>query len=128
MDGDGQSGAGFGTDSIPRGADEVDENMNSDGQAGVGTDDGLGVGHQAPVDLPYSAEYHTPVMVNEVCEVLVTDPGGVYIDGTLGGGGHSNALVERLSLGGRVLAVDRDPEVCACVCVCMVWSGVNVVW
>ena len=61
--------------------------------------------------LPFSSSYHTPVMVNEVCEALVTDPNGVYVDCTLGGGGHSNALLERfLGSEGSVLGLDRDPE------------------
>mmetsp|Transcript_46293 Transcript_46293/g.93444 ORF Transcript_46293/g.93444 Transcript_46293/m.93444 type:complete len:444 (+) Transcript_46293:78-1409(+) len=69
-----------------------------------------------PAILPFASEYHTPVMVKEVVETLVHDPTGVYIDGTLGGGGHSEAILGRLaSLGGagQLLAVDRDPEALA---------------
>lgn len=66
--------------------------------------------------LPFASEYHTPVMVNEVVDTLVHDPCGVYVDCTLGGGGHSEAILERLAslgAGGRLLAVDRDPEALA---------------
>lgn len=53
--------------------------------------------------------YHTPVLVDEVVRLLDPARGGVYFDGTLGGGGHSEAILEA---GGeaRVIAVDRDPE------------------
>jgi len=65
-------------------------------------------------DLPFSSEYHTPVMVREVCDALVWDPGGTYVDGTLGGGGHSAAILERINeAGGKLLAVDRDPQALA---------------
>ena len=53
--------------------------------------------------------------MTEVCEALVTDPNGVYVDCTLGGGGHSSALLEGgyLGPGGRVLGLDRDPDALA---------------
>lgn len=53
--------------------------------------------------------YHVPVMVREVIEYLEPERGGVYFDGTAGGGGHSEAILVR---GGesRVIAVDRDAE------------------
>lgn len=53
--------------------------------------------------------YHTPVLVGEVVRWLEPSRGGVYFDGTLGGGGHSEAILES---GGeaRVIGVDRDPE------------------
>ena len=38
---------------------------------------------------------HIPVMLNEVLEALEAHPDGVYCDGTLGGGGHSEALLEK---------------------------------
>jgi len=69
-----------------------------------------------PSQLPFSSEYHTPVMVNEVCDALLTDPDGVYADCTLGGGGHSSALVQRIrATGGQglVIGMDRDPEALA---------------
>ena len=55
------------------------------------------------------ATVHVPVMLDEVLEHLHPAPGGVFVDGTLGGGGHTRALAERVLPGGRVIAVDLDP-------------------
>lgn len=55
--------------------------------------------------------YHKPVLVKEVVEQLVVDPDGFYIDCTVGEGGHSLAILARLSERGRLLGIDRDPEV-----------------
>ena len=51
---------------------------------------------------------HVPVLYNEVIESLNIRPDGIYIDGTVGGGGHSSGICERLSENGRLIAVDRD--------------------
>jgi len=51
---------------------------------------------------------HTPVMVDEVLDWLVTAPDGWYVDGTVGTGGHIAAILSRLSPEGRVLGVDLD--------------------
>lgn len=51
--------------------------------------------------------YHTPVLLEEVIEFLDPGRGKSYIDATVGGGGHTNALIKR---GARVLAIDRDQE------------------
>ena len=59
------------------------------------------------------ATIHIPVLLEEVVEQLRPAPGGVYVDGTLGGGGHARALAERVQPGGRVIAVDLDPEAIA---------------
>jgi 16S rRNA (cytosine1402-N4)-methyltransferase len=53
----------------------------------------------------YATAFHAPVLAHEVVELLGT--GGHVLDGTLGGGGHALALLER---GARVTALDRDPE------------------
>lgn len=51
--------------------------------------------------------YHLPVLMNEVLEVLQPAPGKLIFDGTLGGGGHTEALLQR---GARVVAMDQDDE------------------
>jgi 16S rRNA (cytosine1402-N4)-methyltransferase len=53
------------------------------------------------------AEYHVPVMLNEVLDALMVKQGGIYLDGTLGGGGHSSAILSR---GGKLIALDRDDD------------------
>ena len=53
---------------------------------------------------------HVPVMLDEVLQWLDPRPGAVIVDGTLGGGGHTAALAERVGPAGRVVALDRDPE------------------
>ena len=50
---------------------------------------------------------HYSVLLNECVEALNVRPGGIYVDGTLGLGGHSEAIARRLD-GGRLIAVDRD--------------------
>ncbi len=58
---------------------------------------------------------HVPVLPQEVLQALAPRPGQVIVDGTLGGGGHTRLIAERLASGGRespdgyVLALDRDP-------------------
>ena len=49
-------------------------------------------------------------MVREVLEYLAPEPGDVIVDATLGSGGHTAAIVERVKPGGRVIGIDRDPE------------------
>ena len=57
---------------------------------------------------------HTPAMVDETLRALVLpDPDGVYVDGTFGRGGHSRAILSRLSPKGRLHAFDLDPEAIA---------------
>ena len=55
-------------------------------------------------------DYHKPVMVEEVLEYLDVQPGGRYVDGTAGGGGHTEAILQACGPDGRLLAIDRDPE------------------
>lgn len=52
---------------------------------------------------------HKPVLFRETIESLQIRPGGLYIDGTLGGGGHSEAILQRLTTG-RLLSIDQDPD------------------
>lgn len=55
-------------------------------------------------------EYHRPVLLKQAADLLGPRPGGVYIDATLGGGGHARELLERSVPDGRVLGIDRDPQ------------------
>src|SRR5205814_1312623 len=52
---------------------------------------------------------HEPVLLDEVLGWLAPQPGQIVVDGTLGGGGHTRALAERVGDAGRVIALDRDP-------------------
>ena len=54
------------------------------------------------------SEYHIPVLLEESVSSLVTNPDGIYADATFGGGGHTAAILSRLSGDGRVIAFDRD--------------------
>jgi len=56
---------------------------------------------------------HIPVLRNEFIDAIYSDPDGYYLDCTFGRGGHSRALLARLSEKGRLLAFDRDPEAVA---------------
>jgi 16S rRNA (cytosine1402-N4)-methyltransferase len=56
---------------------------------------------------------HTTVLLNEAVEALVTQPDGIYVDGTFGRGGHSRAVLGLLGPAGRLLAFDKDPEAIA---------------
>jgi 16S rRNA (cytosine1402-N4)-methyltransferase len=56
---------------------------------------------------------HTTVLLNEAVEALVTQPDGIYVDGTFGRGGHSRAVLALLSPAGRLVAFDKDPEAIA---------------
>lgn len=56
---------------------------------------------------------HIPVLFNESIDALDIKPDGLYADCTAGGGGHSNAILDRLSENGRLIAIDRDPEAIA---------------
>jgi len=53
--------------------------------------------------------FHVPVMVDEVTSGLINDPEGVYVDVTIGGGGHGEAVLRALGESGHLIACDRDP-------------------
>lgn len=52
---------------------------------------------------------HTTVLLHETVEGCVTDPDGIYVDGTFGRGGHSRLLLQQLSEKGRLIGFDKDP-------------------
>jgi len=54
--------------------------------------------------------YHTPVLLDEVISFLQPSDGGTYVDCTLGGGGHAEAILETISGNGRLIGFDRDPD------------------
>ncbi len=60
--------------------------------------------------LKDSPGYHVPVLVEPVLAYLLTNPRGVYVDGTLGGGGHAAALLNRLAPEAKLIGIDRDPD------------------
>lgn len=54
--------------------------------------------------------YHIPALLPECLDALDIKPGGTYVDATFGGGGHSRAIAERLTDGGRLYAFDQDED------------------
>ncbi len=56
------------------------------------------------------SSYHRPVLLDRSLSSLVVSPDGVYVDATLGGGGHTSALLSRLSPKGKVIAFDLDKD------------------
>ncbi|ALT78169.1 16S rRNA (cytosine(1402)-N(4))-methyltransferase RsmH [Paucibacter sp. KCTC 42545] len=56
---------------------------------------------------------HTTVLLHETVDGVLTDPDGIYVDGTFGRGGHSRLLLSKLSERGRLIAIDRDLEAIA---------------
>jgi len=55
-------------------------------------------------------DYHRPVLVEEALEYLQPESGGAYVDATVGGGGHTEAILRASAPDGRLVGVDRDPE------------------
>ena len=54
--------------------------------------------------------YHQPVMLREAIDMLSINPGGIYVDCTYGGGGHSKEILRHLDANGRLLAFDQDGD------------------
>jgi 16S rRNA (cytosine1402-N4)-methyltransferase len=57
-----------------------------------------------------TSPYHEPVLIREVLESLVLKPGGIYVDGTVGGGGHAQAILAATAPDGIVIGIDRDDD------------------
>ena len=53
---------------------------------------------------------HEPVLLKECIQALNIKPNGIYVDGTLGGGGHSEEILKHLSSQGKLIGIDRDEE------------------
>ena len=53
---------------------------------------------------------HKPVLLNECIQELNIEPEGIYVDGTLGGAGHSEEILKRLSKNGQLIGIDRDED------------------
>ncbi len=56
---------------------------------------------------------HEPVLLSETIDALCIKPDGVYVDGTVGGAGHSLRIAEKLSAAGRLIGIDQDEAACA---------------
>ena len=54
--------------------------------------------------------YHTPVLLQQCIDGLHIQPGGIYVDCTLGGGGHSKAILQQLNENGRLIVFDQDED------------------
>lgn len=69
---------------------------------------------QKKVDIPIpdsqSSNYHTPVLLQECIDGLDIWPGGIYVDCTFGGGGHSKAILEQLNESGKLIVFDQDED------------------
>lgn len=52
---------------------------------------------------------HIPVLFNETIDSLAIKPNGIYVDGTAGGGGHSEAILKKLTTG-KLISIDQDPD------------------
>jgi 16S rRNA (cytosine1402-N4)-methyltransferase len=65
----------------------------------------LSSSHPSPV--------HRPVLRDEVIDALIPRRGAIIVDGTVGAGGHASALAQRIEPGGRLIGLDRDPEMLA---------------
>ena len=53
---------------------------------------------------------HTTVLLHEMIDRILTDPHGIYVDCTLGGGGHSFAMAEKLAPDALLIGLDQDEE------------------
>jgi len=66
-------------------------------------------GHASDALTPY----HLPVLLSETLDALILNPSGIYVDATLGGGGHSRGILQRLNKQGKLFAFDQDADAAA---------------
>ncbi|MDD4058150.1 MAG: 16S rRNA (cytosine(1402)-N(4))-methyltransferase RsmH [Bacteroidales bacterium] len=59
------------------------------------------------------SEYHTPVLLEESVSALAVSNGGIYVDVTFGGGGHSKEILSRMGKDSKLIVFDRDPDAIA---------------
>ncbi len=69
-----------------------------------------GVCYRGDVRVESPSRFHEPVLLGEVLDLLDPVPGGCYLDGTLGGGGHARAILEAAGPGGHLWGVDLDED------------------
>ncbi|MDR1619945.1 MAG: 16S rRNA (cytosine(1402)-N(4))-methyltransferase RsmH [Clostridiales bacterium] len=75
---------------------------------------GGGSGHSAGYGGEGNSDgYHAPIMVPEVLNFIRPERGGIFVDGTLGGGGHAKALLDAMPQSGRLIGIDRDADAIA---------------
>ena len=55
-------------------------------------------------------EYHNPVLFDEIMENIISDKDAVYVDCTLGGGGHTEGILAKSTENSKVIAIDQDDE------------------
>ncbi|MEG1805702.1 MAG: 16S rRNA (cytosine(1402)-N(4))-methyltransferase RsmH [Clostridia bacterium] len=60
--------------------------------------------------MKYDTNYHKPIMVDEIENLLALKSDGIYLDGTLGGGGHSEMILEMSSPNGKLIGIDKDGD------------------
>ena len=69
---------------------------------------------------------HVSVLLNETVDSVVTNPDGIYVDCTLGGGGHSELILSKLGAEGRLVAIDQDIKAIENAKERLAWSGKQI--
>jgi 16S rRNA (cytosine1402-N4)-methyltransferase len=93
------------SESLKRESSAVSRELNA-----PGGDDAAQSSRLTADDAVPNADYHIPVLLNEVLEALAIKPDGVYVDCTFGGGGHSSHILKALGPKGRLLVFDQDED------------------
>ncbi|MBI5464756.1 MAG: 16S rRNA (cytosine(1402)-N(4))-methyltransferase RsmH [Ignavibacteriales bacterium] len=58
----------------------------------------------------HNTAYHTPVLLRSAVDAIINDPSGVYVDATIGGGGHAEAILRRLLPDAKLIGLDQDDD------------------